>query len=156
MTQPQNLFIPADAGEKVTLPGIEITIKVTSASTGNAFAVFEEVTSPGVGPSAPCASESVRNFSLSGGDARRSRLVTSSLPPSRERWRSFPGGHAHAFRNIGASDARLQYIIMPGASSDEFFRQISRLLSHGEPDMAALDRLGNNLTPLFVGPPLGH
>jgi mannose-6-phosphate isomerase-like protein (cupin superfamily) len=50
MTQPQNLFIPADAGEKVTLPGIEITIKVTAASTGNAFAVFEEVTSPGVGP----------------------------------------------------------------------------------------------------------
>ena len=45
MTQPQNLFIPADAGEKVTLPGIEITIKVTSASTGHAFAVFEEVTS---------------------------------------------------------------------------------------------------------------
>jgi hypothetical protein len=27
MTQPQNLFIPADAGEKVTLPGIEITIE---------------------------------------------------------------------------------------------------------------------------------
>src|SRR4051812_8332748 len=50
MTQPQNLFIPADVGEKVTLPGIEITIKVTSASTGNAFAVFEEVTSPGAGP----------------------------------------------------------------------------------------------------------
>src|SRR5882762_7223049 len=50
MTQPQNLFIPADAGEKVTLPGIEITIKVTAASTGNAFAVFEEVTSPGAGP----------------------------------------------------------------------------------------------------------
>ena len=50
MTQPQNLFIPADAGEKVTLPGIEITIKVTSASTGHAFAVFEEVTSPGAGP----------------------------------------------------------------------------------------------------------
>ena len=50
MTQPQNLFIPADAGEKVTLPGIAITIKVTAASTGNAFAVFEEVTSPGAGP----------------------------------------------------------------------------------------------------------
>ena len=50
MTQPQHLFIPADAGEKVILPGIEITIKVTSASTGNAFAVFEEVTSPGAGP----------------------------------------------------------------------------------------------------------
>ena len=50
MTQPQHLFIPADAGEKVTLPGIEITIKVTVASTGNAFAVFEEVTSPGAGP----------------------------------------------------------------------------------------------------------
>ena len=30
-------------------------------------------------------------------------------------------GHAHAFRNIGERDARLQYIIMPGASSDEFF-----------------------------------
>jgi hypothetical protein len=50
MTQPQHLFIPADAGEKVTLPGIAITIKVTAASTGNAFAVFEEVTSPGAGP----------------------------------------------------------------------------------------------------------
>ena len=36
--------------EKVILPGIEITIKVTSASTGHAFAVFEEVTSPGAGP----------------------------------------------------------------------------------------------------------
>ena len=50
MTQPQHLFIPADAGEKVTLPGIAITIKVTAASTGHAFAVFEEVTRPGAGP----------------------------------------------------------------------------------------------------------
>ena len=62
-------------------------------------------------------------------------------------------GHAHAFRNIGASAARLQYIILPGASSDEFFRQLARLLSHGEPDMAALDRLGEQFDTLFVGPP---
>jgi hypothetical protein len=47
-------------------------------------------------------------------------------------------------------------IIMPGASSDEFFRHISRLLRHGEPDMAALDRLGEQFDTLFVGPPLGH
>ena len=62
-------------------------------------------------------------------------------------------GQAHAFRNIGASEARLQYIIMPGASSDEFFRHLSHLLSHGEPDMAALDRLGEQFDTLFVGPP---
>ena len=60
------------------------------------------------------------------------------------------------FRNIGAREARLQYIIMPGASSDEFFRHLSRLLRHGEPDMAALDRLGEQFDTLFVGPPLGH
>jgi hypothetical protein len=47
-------------------------------------------------------------------------------------------------------------IILPGASSDEFFRHIARLLRHGEPDMAALDRLGEQFDTLFVGPPLGH
>jgi len=62
-------------------------------------------------------------------------------------------GQAHAFRNIGASEAWLQYIIMPGASSDEFFRHLSHLLRHGEPDMAALDRLGEQFDTLFVGPP---
>src|SRR2546426_610302 len=50
MTQYTNLFIPDGAGESVALPGIETTIKVTSASTGGAFAIFEEVTSPGAGP----------------------------------------------------------------------------------------------------------
>src|SRR4029434_2484566 len=45
-----NLFTPYAAGERVALPGIETTIKVTSASTGGAFAIFEEVTSPGAGP----------------------------------------------------------------------------------------------------------
>jgi len=38
MTQYTNLFIPDGAGERVALPGIETTIKVTSASTGGAFA----------------------------------------------------------------------------------------------------------------------
>jgi hypothetical protein len=32
MTQPQHLFIPADAGEKVILPGIEITIRSCPSS----------------------------------------------------------------------------------------------------------------------------
>ena len=50
MTQYTNLFIPDGAGESVALPGIETTIKVTSASTGGAFAIFEEVTRPGAGP----------------------------------------------------------------------------------------------------------
>ena len=155
MTQPQNLFIPAAAGEKVTLPGIEITIKVTAASTGNAFAVFEEVTSPGAGPALHVHRHQFEIFRFLEG--------TYEVKVGEAFFTAEPGavavvspGHAHAFRNIGASEARLQYIIMPGASSDEFFRQISRLLRHGELDMVALDRLGEQFDTLFVGPPLGH
>ena len=110
MTQPQNLFIPADAGEKVTLPGIEITIKVTSASTGHAFAVFEEVTSPGAGPALHVHRNQFEIFRFLEGTYEvkvGDKLLTAE-----------PGavavvlpGHSHAFRNIGARDARLQYII---------------------------------------------
>ena len=136
----------------VTLPGIAITIKVTSASTGHAFAVFEEVTSPGAGPALLVHRHQFEIFRFLEGTyevkvgdkllTAEPRAVAVVLP-----------GHAHAFRNIGERDARLQYIIMPGASSDEFFRQLSRLLRHGEPDMAALDRLGEQFDTLFVGPP---
>ena len=155
MTQPQNLFIPADASEKVTLPGIEITIKVMAASTGNAFAVFEEVTSPGAGPALHVNRHQFEVFRFLEG--------TYEVKVGDEVFTAEPGavavgspGNSHAFRNIGESDARLQFIIMPGASSDEFFRQISRLLRHGELDMVALDRLGEQFDTLFVGPPLGH
>jgi mannose-6-phosphate isomerase-like protein (cupin superfamily) len=152
MTQPQNLFIPADAGEKVTLPGIEITIKVTAASTGNAFAVFEEVTSPGVGPALHVHRHQFEIFRFLEG--------TYEVKVGDELFTAEPGavavvspGQAHAFRTVGEREARLQFIIMPGASTDEFFRQISRLLSHGKPDMAALERLGAQFDTLFVGPP---
>ena len=77
MTQPQNLFIPAAAGEKVTLPGLEITIKVTAASTGNAFAVFEEVTSPGAGPALHVHRNQSKFFAFWRG-RMRSRWVTRS------------------------------------------------------------------------------
>ena len=103
MTQPQNLFIPADAGEKVTLPGIEITIKVTSASTGNAFAVFEEVTSPGAGPALHVHRHQFEIFRFLEG--------TYEVKVGDEFFTAEPGavavvlpGHAHTFRNIGAID----------------------------------------------------
>ena len=148
-----HLFIPADAGEKVTLPGIAITIKVTAASTGNAFAVFEEVTRPGAGPALHVHRHQCEIFRFLEG--------MYEVKVGDEVFTAEPGavavvspGQAHAFRNIGASEARLQYIIMPGASSDELFRHLSRLLRHGEPDMAALDRLGEQFDTLFGGPPL--
>jgi len=34
-------------------------------------------------------------------------------------------GSTHAFRNIGQHKARLQFIIVPGARSEEFFRQLA-------------------------------
>ena len=154
MTQPQNIFIPADEGEKVILPGIEITIKVASASTGGAFAVFEEVTHPGAGPALHVHRNQFEIFRFLEG--------VYEVKVGDDLFTAEPGsvavvkpGSSHAFRNIGEGDARLQFIIMPGASSDEFFRQLSPLLSRGEPDQAALDRLGEQFDTLFVGPPLG-
>jgi len=83
----------------------------------------------------------------------RSRLVTSSLPPSRERWRSSCPAMPMPFA-ISVSVMRgcsTSLCLAPAATS--FFRQIARLLKHGEPDMAALDRLGEQFDTLFVGPP---
>jgi type II secretory pathway component PulF len=61
----------------------------------------------------------------------------------------------HAFRNIGQHQARLQFIIVPGARSEEFFRQLSQLLRHGQPAMDVLNALGTQYDTRFVGPPLG-
>jgi hypothetical protein len=87
MTQPQHLFIPADAGEKVTLPGIAITIKVTAASTGNAFAVFEEVTSPGAGPALHVHRHQFEIFRFLEG-TYEVKVGDAFFTPSRERLRS--------------------------------------------------------------------
>ena len=86
----------------------------------------------------------------------RSRWVTRSLPPSRERWRSsrpaMPMPSATSVRvRRGCSTS---FCLAQAATS--FSDNISRLLRHGEPDMAALDRLGEQFDTLFVGPPLGH
>ena len=61
MTQPQNLFIPADAGEKVTLPGIEITIKGDGGIDRERLCRLRGSDQSWSRSSAPCA-KLLRNF----------------------------------------------------------------------------------------------
>ena len=154
MTQYTHLFIPDGAGEKVALPGIETTIKVTSAATGGAFAIFEEVTSPGAGPALHVHTHQFEIFRFLEGiyEVKVGDNLFTAEPGAVA---VVAPGSTHAFRNIGQHHARLQFIIVPGARSEEFFRQIAQLLSHGKPDMDVLNALGTQYDTRFVGPPLG-
>jgi mannose-6-phosphate isomerase-like protein (cupin superfamily) len=155
MTFPSR-FVAAADGERVPLPalGIEAHVLASGAATGGQLAMLEETTAPGRGPPLHVHHRQTEIFRFLDGEyqlvvgERRYRATAGAAAV-------VPPGVPHAFRNIGASPARLLFILTPALEAEAFFAALAAATAMGMPDPAVLAELAQRFGTEFVGPPLG-
>ena len=149
-------FVAAADGERVPLPalGIEARILAPGAATGGQLAMLEETTAPGKGPPLHVHHRQTEIFrflegeyELAVGELRY--LATAGAAAI------VPPGVPHTFRNVGATPARLLFILTPALEAEAFFAALAAATAIGKPDPAVLAQLAQRFGTEFVGPPLG-
>ena len=149
-------FVAAADGERVPLPalGIEARILAPGAATGGQLAMLEETTAPGKGPPLHVHHRQTEIFrflegeyELAVGELRY--LATAGAAAI------VPPGVPHTFRNVGATPARLLFILTPALEAEAFFAALAAATAVGKPDPAVLAELAKRFGTEFVGPPLG-
>ena len=149
-------FVAAADGERVPLPalGIEARILAPDVSTGGQLAMLEETTAPGKGPPLHVHHRQTEIFrflegeyELAVGELRY--LATAGAAAI------VPPGVPHTFRNVGATPARLLFILTPALEAEAFFAALAAATAVGKPDPAVLAELAQRFGTEFVGPPLG-
>jgi mannose-6-phosphate isomerase-like protein (cupin superfamily) len=149
-------FVAAADGARIPLPslGIEAHILAGGTATGGQLAMFEETTAPGKGPPLHVHQRQTEIFRFLEGEyelavgERRFRATAGAAAV-------VPPGVPHAFRNLGATPARLLFILTPALESEAFFAALAAATAVGKPDPAALAELAQRFGTEFVGPPLG-
>ena len=149
-------FVAAADGERVPLPalGIEARILAPGAATGGQLAMLEETTAPGKGPPLHVHHRQTEIFrflegeyELAVGELRY--LATAGAAAI------VPPGVPHTFRNVGATPARLLFILTPALEAEAFFAALAAATTIGKPDPAVLAQLAQRFGTELVGPPLG-
>ena len=152
----QSRFVAAADGERVPLPalGIEARILAPGAATGGQLAMLEETTAPGKGPPLHVHHRQTEIFrflegeyELAVGELRY--LATAGAAAI------VPPGVPHTFRNVGATPARLLFILTPALEAEAFFAALAAATAVGKPDPVVLAELAQRFGTEFVGPPLG-
>jgi mannose-6-phosphate isomerase-like protein (cupin superfamily) len=149
-------FVAAADGERVPLPslGIEARVLAPDAATAGQLAMFEETTAPGKGPPLHVHRRQTEVFRFLEGEyelvvgERRYRATAGAAAV-------VPPGVPHAFRNVGATPARLLFILTPALEAEAFFAALAAATAVGKPDPAVLAELAQRFGTEFVGPPLG-
>ena len=109
-------------GERLVFPGaIELTILVPGSASDGAFAIYEDIVQPGVGP--PRHIHKLQDevfFVLDGSfdievDGRLSNASAGDVA-------YVPRGSVHAFKNVGNASGCLRYIFTPAGDTEAMFR----------------------------------
>ena len=149
-------FVAAADGERVPLPalGIEARILASGAATGGQLAMLEETTAPGKGPPLHVHHRQTEIFRFLEGEYE---LVVGELKYLATAGAAaiVPPGVPHTFRNVGATPARLLFILTPALEAEGFFAALAAVTAVGKPDPAVLAQLAQRFGTEFVGPPLG-
>lgn len=133
---PSALTLPADA-KVLRAFGDEVTVLLSGAQTGGAFAMMQIVTPPGGGPPPHCHQREDEWFYVVEGRAEFWRDGT---------WTEVPGGSAvflprgshHTFRNAGDGPLRLIVHTAP-AGFEVFFERVAEVFHRpGELDMPCI------------------
>jgi quercetin dioxygenase-like cupin family protein len=135
------LFLVADAGEALELRGTRIVYKATGprAPGGPTFTVFEVAPGLATGDHRHTKIEEIfyvleGEFQIRIGDRTvRARAGDFALAPP---------GVAHGFGNSTDAPAKLALVISPGGIHEQYFRDLTALLSRpGPPDVEAIGEL---------------
>lgn len=126
-------------GHQLRLVTDLVTVKATTAATGDAFALYETETPPAGG--CPTHTERYDDIALYVIEGQYAVLIGDErieLEPGGFAY--IPRGMAHGYTNTGAAPARLLVIATPGGIHEQFLAEVGDRATRGawEPDM---DRL---------------
>jgi quercetin dioxygenase-like cupin family protein len=120
-------LVAAHDGPTYRVAGDLVTFKATGEDTGDAYALFESRTPPGMGmPPHRQRYEDEAFYVLEGtytmliGD-RQQRLQPDD-------YAFVPRGTVHGFTNIGSSPARMLIMVSPGGIHEQFFAEAGELI----------------------------
>lgn len=106
----------------------DIKCLVSGEDTGGSIAIFEEIVPPGSGPPRHTHRTQLEAFHILEGTLRfeiDGKIIEAGPGAAAV----VPAGVVHAFKNIGASPARIHFELIPAGKSKEFF---SRLVEEGD------------------------
>ena len=128
-TSTQTIAVPANAGivlppsdgEKIWIVGDTLWLKATSAETGGAYTVIENISLPGSGPPPHLHENHDESMYVIDGefeillDAKNIRAAPGAFP-------FIPRGTVHRFRCIGDRPGKILFVFTPGGM-EGFFRE---------------------------------
>jgi quercetin dioxygenase-like cupin family protein len=139
--------------QPLNILGADVLVKVASADTDGAFAIFSHAVAPMSGPPLHRHSREDEWFYVLSGE------ITLEIDGTRIALRSgdsafAPRGTAHTYRNFNDAAAEILVLTMPGVFN-EFFEQLSLYCAeHPAPDLADIGRIASRFGIEILGPPL--
>ena len=127
---------PAGEGRVLTILGHEVQVRLEAAETGGTHYVFDLTTPPGLGipPHVHGLEDELLLIVEGEFDVWLDGEVTRAGPGSLVH---LPRGVPHGFTNVGSTDGRTFWTVMPGESFSQFFDELSAF-PPGPPDVEAL------------------
>lgn len=126
-------YLPARAGDSLSVLGDSITIKLTGADTDGAYMMFEAGGAPGHGiPTHTHRREDETFYVLEG--AIEARVGDATLTAQAGATIFLPRDVPHSWRVVGERPARALVIASP-AGFEHYFAEMSRLPQSAPPDM---------------------
>ncbi len=148
------LHVRDGEGERLLFPGaIELTILVPGSTSDGAFAIFEDIVQPGVGPPRHIHRSQDEVFFVLDGkfdieiDSRLSHAGPGDVA-------YVPRGSVHAFKNIGSKPGRLRYTFTPAGNTEAMFRAFYDAAQAGELAPERMAKIAIQYDQEFVGPTL--
>lgn len=137
---------------KIPAIGLDLTVRVDTATTGGQFCFIDTINAPGYGPPRHRHRETEVFRVLEGRylfevDGEQFHAEEGDVV-------TVPGGAAHAFVNVTDRPARQYILIAPGLDAVAFFTGLAGVMRDGRPDTAALNLFAETWQIEFLGPPL--
>lgn len=147
------LLMGCGEGRRITIPGAEITVKISSRDTGGTFAVLEGLTPPLQGPPLHLHREQDEWWYIMEGEFRF-EVDGQAIYACTGDTVFAARGTRHTFQNIGMGQGRTLTTVVPGGL-DLFFEEMEMVAPRGTvPDAAKLAPIFEKYAYEMLGPPL--
>ena len=155
-------------GRPLLVAGAQITLKIPGDVTGGAYAVLEDITPPGGGPSFLHTHPPQETFYVVEGEYEiygqneTGKYATRATPGMSVH---VPGGTPHGYRNVGPTVGKMLLVFSPAGVMERFFQDIGTPVGEASdlPDfgiiMRAFEKYDMNLLeqpPVPGGDPAGR
>jgi quercetin dioxygenase-like cupin family protein len=143
--------IPSDGGQKLSILGIPMVIRIHSRETGGVLSAVESHDVPGGGPPPHIHHREDETFQILEGEYEFTVAGKSSI--AKKGTTIFaPRGIPHTYRYLGQAPGRLMCVITP-AGFEGFFEKIGALTAQQQQDIPRVLEIGKEFGLEILLPP---